>query len=241
MIKAIIVDDEPLAQDILETYLGKIPSITLVQKCNNAFEANDALRNNDIDLMFLDIQMPQLTGTEFLRGLSDPPVTIFTTAYPNYALDGFELNALDYLVKPISSDRFLQAANRAIEQIELKNKSQAGTITEEGPNFFYVKADKKLVRVNYSDIVYIEGLKDYVIIRMDNDRVITLQTMKSLESKLPVADFQRVHRSYIVNMNKIDALDGNSIEVTEKGKTQNLPVGKSYRERLQERIEQNKL
>lgn len=241
MIKAIIVDDEPLAQDILETYLGKIPSIELVAKCNNAFEANDALRNNEVDLMFLDIQMPQLTGTEFLRGLSNPPVTIFTTAYPNYALDGFELNALDYLVKPISSDRFLQAANRAIEQIELKNRSNAGTITEEGPNFFYVKADKKLVRVNHDDIVYIEGLKDYVIIRMETDRVITLQTMKSLEEKLPAGKFIRIHRSYIVNLNRIDALVGNSIEVKERGKVQNLPVGKSYREGLQERIEENRL
>jgi DNA-binding LytR/AlgR family response regulator len=241
MIKAIIVDDEPLAQDILETYLDKIPGIELVTKCNNAFEANDALRKYDIDLMFLDIQMPQLTGTEFLRGLSDPPVTIFTTAYPNYALDGFELNALDYLVKPISSDRFLQAANRAIEQIELKNRSKAGTITEEGANFFYVKADKKLIRVNFDEIVYIEGLKDYVIIRLGNDRVITLQTMKSLEEKLPSANFQRIHRSYIVNLDKIDALVGNSVEVMEKGKVQNLPVGKSYREALQTRIEANRL
>ena len=241
MIKAIIVDDEPLAQDILETYLGKFPSIQLVKKCNNAFEANEALQSDDIDLMFLDIQMPQLTGTEFLRGLKDPPVTIFTTAYPNYALDGFELNALDYLVKPISSERFMQAANRAMEQIELKNRNRAGTVTEEGPNYFYVKADKKLVRVNYDDIVYIEGLKDYVIIRLPEDRVITLQTMKSLEEKLPSEKFLRIHRSYIVNTNRIDAVDGNSIEVTEKGKTQNLPVGKSYRDALQSRIEENRL
>lgn len=241
MIKAIIVDDEPLAQDILETYLEKIPQIQLVKKCNNAFEANDALQSEDIDLMFLDIQMPQLTGTEFLRGLKDPPVTIFTTAFPNYALDGFELNALDYLVKPISTERFMQAANRAIEQIELKNRNQAGTVTEEGPNFFYVKADKKLVRVNYEDIVYIEGLKDYVIIRLPNDRVITLQTMKSLEEKLPQSSFIRIHRSYIVNYNRIEALDGNSVEVMERGKLQNLPVGKSYRDALQARVDKNKI
>ncbi len=241
MIKAIIVDDEPLAQDILETYLDKFPQIQLVKKCNNAFEANETLNTYHIDLMFLDIQMPQLTGTEFLRGLKNPPITIFTTAFPNYALDGFELNALDYLVKPISSERFLQAANRAIELIELQNRTQAGTVTEEGPNFFYVKADKKLVRVNFDDIVYIEGLKDYVIIRLPNDRVITLQTMKSLEDKLPNQTFIRIHRSYIVNFNRIEALDGNSVEVMEKGKIQNLPIGKSYREALQERIDQNKI
>ena len=241
MINAIIVDDEPLAQDILETYLEKIPQIQLVAKCDNAFEANEALNQHDVDLMFLDINMPQLTGTEFLRGLADPPVTIFTTAYPNYALDGFELNALDYLVKPISTERFLQACNRAIEQAELKQKAQAGQVEDGGPGFFFVKADKKLVRVNLEEIVYIEGLKDYVIIRLPNDRVITLQTMKSLEQRLPEKDFQRIHRSYIVNLNRIEAVQGNSIEVKEKGKMTNLPVGKSYRDSLSDRIDAFKL
>jgi DNA-binding LytR/AlgR family response regulator len=243
MINAIIVDDEPLAQDILETYLEKIPQIELIAKCDNAFEANDVLNANDVDLMFLDINMPQLTGTDFLKGLVDPPVTIFTTAYPNYALEGFELNALDYLVKPISTERFLTACNRAIEQAELKQKANAGEVVEEksGADFFFVKADKKLVRVNLADIVYIEGLKDYVIIRMPNDRVITLQTMKSLDERLPSADFQRIHRSYIVNVNRIEALHGNMVEVKEKGKTTSLPVGKSYREVLAGRIEGFKL
>jgi DNA-binding LytR/AlgR family response regulator len=241
MINAIIVDDEPLAQDILETYLEKINEIELVAKCDNAFEANEVLKKEDVDLMFLDINMPQLTGTDFLRGLSDPPVTIFTTAYPNYALDGFELNALDYLVKPISMDRFLQACNRAVEQAELKQKAKAGPVEDGGPGYFFVKADKKLVRVNLDEIVYIEGLKDYVIIRQPNDRVITLQTMKSLDEKLPSADFQRIHRSYIVNLRRIEALQGNMVEVKEKGKTTSLPVGKSYRDILAERIEKLKL
>lgn len=241
MIHAIIVDDEPLAQDILETYLQKIPQIELIAKCDNAFEANDVLQAHDVDLMFLDINMPQLTGTEFLKGLTDPPVTIFTTAYPNYALEGFELNALDYLVKPISTERFLTACNRAIEQAELKQKAKAGQVEEGGADFFFVKADKKLVRVNLADIVYIEGLKDYVIIRMPNDRVITLQTMKSLEDRLPTANFQRIHRSFIVNLDRIEALHGNMVEVKEKGKTTSLPVGKSYREVLAERIEGYKL
>ena len=241
MINAIIVDDEPLAQDILETYLAKVPQIELVAKCDNAFEANDVLRDHDIDLMFLDINMPQLTGTDFLKGLKDPPVTIFTTAYPNYALEGFELNALDYLVKPISSDRFLTACNRAIEQAELKQKAKAGQVQEGGADFFFVKADKKLVRVNLKDIVYIEGLKDYVIIRMPEDRVITLQTMKSLDERLPNANFQRIHRSYIVNLDRIEALHGNMVEVKEKGKTTSLSVGKSYRETLAQRIEGFKL
>ncbi|OAV45750.1 DNA-binding response regulator [Lewinella sp. 4G2] len=238
---AIIVDDEPLAQDILETYLQKIPQIELVAKCDNAFEANDVLKAHDVDLMFLDINMPQLTGTEFLRGLKNPPVTIFTTAYPNYALDGFELNALDYLVKPISTDRFLQACNRAVEQVELRQKANAGEVEDGGPGFFFVKADKKLVRVNMDEIVYIEGLKDYVIIRMPNDRVITLQTMKSLDARLPDNTFQRIHRSYIVNLKRIEAVQGNMVEVKEKGKTTSLPVGKSYREVLAARIDEFKL
>ena len=241
MINALIVDDEPLAQDILETYIEKMPDLHLVQKCSNAFEANEALKQHDIELMFLDIQMPQLTGTDFLRSIADPPLVIFTTAYPNYALDGFELNAIDYLLKPISVDRFMKAVNKAIDQIELKRKSQAGTITEEGPDYFFVKADKKLVRVNYADIIYIEGLKDYVIIRLPEDRVITLQTMKSLEEKLPQDRFMRIHRSYIVNLDRIEALDGNMVEVKEKGKMKDLPVGKSYRDQLQARIEENRL
>ncbi|MEL7423581.1 MAG: LytTR family DNA-binding domain-containing protein [Bacteroidota bacterium] len=247
MINVIIVDDEPLAQDVLETYIEKIPDMNLVTKCSNALEANEALRSNDIDLMFLDIQMPQLTGTDFLRSLANPPVVIFTTAYSNYAVDGFELNALDYLLKPISLERFLKAANKAIEQIELKRQgNQAGGTaasgsTEPEVDFMFVKADKKLVRVYYHDVVYIEGLKDYVIIRQTDSRVVTLQTMKSLEQKLPSNIFRRIHRSYIVNINKIDAVMGNMVEVQEKGQAKHLPVGKNYRDDLLALINQNRL
>lgn len=244
MINVIIVDDEPLAQDVLETYIEKMPELHLVQKCNNAFEANEAVKNHDIDLMFLDIQMPQLTGTDFLRSLSNPPLVIFTTAYSNYALDGFELNAIDYLLKPISMDRFLKAVNKAVEQIQLKRKDEAPVHeapVEEGPDYIFVKADKKLIKVNFPEIIYIEGLKDYVIIRLDNSRVITLQTMKSLEDKLPTDKFKRIHRSYIVNIDKIDAVVGNMIEVSEKGQLKHLPVGKNYRDELLDMINQNRL
>ncbi len=243
MINVIIVDDEPLAQEVLETYIEKIPELHLVRKCSNAFEANDALKQHDIDLMFLDIQMPQLTGIDFLRTVKDPPLVIFTTAYPNYALEGFELNAIDYLLKPISMDRFMKASNKAIEQIELQRRDEGakGPVVEEGPDFFFVKADKKLVKVNFNDIIYIEGLKDYVIIRLDHDRVITLQTMKSLEDKLPPERFKRIHRSYIVNLARIDAIMGNMVEVREKGQAKHLPVGKNYRDELQDLINQNRL
>lgn len=238
----IIVDDEPLAQDVLETYIENIPEFNLVKKCSNAFEANETLKNEDIDLMFLDIQMPQLTGTDFLKSLSKPPIVIFTTAYPNYAVEGFELNALDYLLKPISMDRFLKAANKAIDQYKLaQGEGGSASPQEDGEDFFFVKADKKLIKVNYDDILYIEGLKDYVIIRMENDRVITLQTMKSLESKMPSPQFKRIHRSYIVNTDRIKAIVGNMVEIIEKGQPKHLPIGKNYREELLALINKNRI
>lgn len=246
MINVIIVDDEPLAQDVLETYVEKVPDLNLVKKCNNALEANEALKTTEIDLMFLDIQMPQLTGIDFLKTLVNPPIVIFTTAYPNYAIEGFELNALDYLLKPISLDRFMKAVNKASEQIKIQRKisHNEDTLAEtENPpeNFTFVKADKKLVKVNYENVIYIEGLKDYVIIRQEEDRVITLQTMKSLEAKLPSDTFRRIHRSYIVNLNRINAIVGNMVEVIEKGKAKHLPIGKNYREDLLEIINKNRL
>ncbi len=245
MLRAIIVDDEPLAQDVLETFIGKLKGrIKLVTKCSNAIEAKAALEKGDIDLMFLDIQMPQITGVDFLRSLENPPLVIFTTAYSEYALEGFELNAVDYLLKPISQDRFMKAVNRAEELHELMNQKDEIPEKDEiemGKDFIFVKSDKKLVRVKYDDIIYIEGLKDYVIIRMEKGRVITLQTMKSLETKMPQKIFKRIHRSYIVNMDKIQAILGNMVEVVEKNETKHLPVGKNYREELLKIINENRL
>ncbi|MBK7474492.1 MAG: response regulator transcription factor [Haliscomenobacter sp.] len=247
MIKVIIVDDEPLAQDVLETYIEKIPELQLVGKCSNALEANEMLKQEAVDLMFLDIQMPQLTGIDFLKTLSKPPLVIFTTAYSNYAVEGFELNALDYLLKPISLERFMKSVNKAAEQLELLRKETPAPAALEDPSsgdageYFFVKADKKLIKVNFQEIIYIEGLKDYVIIRMDNQRVITLQTMKSLEDKLPISKFKRIHRSYIVNIDKINAIVGNMIEVMEKGQAKHLPIGKNYRDELLDMINKNRL
>ena len=245
MINVIIVDDEPLALDVLETYIEKIPDLNLITKCSNALEANAALKEHDIDLMFLDIQMPQLTGVDFLRTLAKPPKVIFTTAYANYAVEGFELNAVDYLLKPISLDRFMKAVNKAQEQISLeKNDGSATSVAApvaKGEDFIFVKADKKLIKVNYDDIVYIEGLKDYVIIRLNASRIITLQTMKSLEEKLPTSTFKRIHRSYIVNINKIQAVQGNMVEVIEKNVPKHIPIGKNYREELLKIVNKNRL
>lgn len=250
MINVLIVDDEPLALDVLETYIAQMPELNLVRRCSNALEANEALKHNDIDLMFLDIQMPQLTGVDFVKTLAKPPLIVFTTAYSNYAIQGFELNALDYLLKPISLDRFMKAVNKAVEQIDMMKKEESpaaqppaigGKLGDDGLDFFFVKADKKLVKVNFEDIVYIEGLKDYVIIRLMQGRVITLQTMKSLEDKLPQMRFRRIHRSYIVAMDKIMAIEGNMVEVQEKDKPKLLPIGKNYRDDLLELIEKKRL
>lgn len=246
MLNVLIVDDEPLALDVLETYIEKMPELNLVKRCSNALEANDALKSHgNIDLMFLDIQMPQLTGIDFVKTLTKPPMIIFTTAYPNYAIQGFDLNALDYLLKPISLERFMKAVNKAVEQAGLVAREQAtapsAAHSSDGLEFFFVKADKKLVKVNFEDIIYIEGLKDYVIIRLLNGRVITLQTMKSLEDRLPNGRFKRIHRSYIVGMDKITAIEGNMVEVMEKDKPKLLPIGKNYRDELLVMIDRNKL
>ena len=241
MINAIIVDDEPLAQDVLEAHLMKIPEVNLVAKCDNAIEAREAINANEIDLVYLDIQMPQITGIEFVKSLTNPPAIIFTTAFDNYAIDGFELNAVDYLLKPISLDRFLKATNKAIDVIQAQHKSQATEVDTAEDDFIFVKADKKLVKINYNDVLYVEGLKDYVIIKRDEKRVITLQTMKSLEEKLPSNIFLRIHRSYIVNMNKIDAIMGNMVELKEKGQVKHLPVGKNYRDKLLAIVQDKKL
>jgi len=200
-------------------------------------------------LMFLDIQMPQLTGMDFLRTLQNPPMVIFTTAYSEYAIEGFELDALDYLLKPISFDRFVRAVNRAKEQLNLTTGGVAANAeiaevsesTEAEEDYIFVKADKKLIKVNYDDILYIEGLKDYVIIRCEDSRVITLQTMKSLEKRMPSKIFKRIHRSYIMNMTKVEAVMGNMIEITEKGAKKHLPIGKNYREELQSLVNKNRL
>ena len=210
--------------------------------CSNALDANKVLKEQDIDIMFLDIQMPQITGIDFVKTLKNPPLTIFTTAYPNYAVEGFELDALDYLLKPISLERLLKAVNKAIEKLENRNNT-TGLISDmpDGDDFIFVKADKKLVKIKYSDIIYIEGLKDYVIIRINDGRVITLQTMKSLESKLPSNMFMRIHRSYIVGLGKINAVLGNMVEVYEKGKAKHLPIGKNYREALLNLVNKNRL
>jgi DNA-binding LytR/AlgR family response regulator len=241
MIKVLIVDDEPLAQDVIETYVHKVPELQLVGTCKNAIEASSILKNESIDLIFLDIQMPQLSGIDFLKSLTKKPLVIITTAFSDYAVEGFELNVVDYLLKPISFNRFLLAINRIIDS---KSSSVNEAISKESNNkdsYFFVKADKKMVKINHADILYIEGLKDYVIIKLAKSRLVTLQTMKSLEDKLPSEIFKRIHRSYIVNLDKLEAIVGNTVEVREGEQQVKLPIGKNYKDELITLINKNRL
>lgn len=235
-IRTLIVDDEPLALQVLESHISQLPDIELVAKCGNAIEANNILMNEDIDLICLDIKMPQLSGIDFLKSLKNPPLVIFTTAFSNYAMEGYDLDVVDFLLKPISLERFMKAIHKVSEMMKITKQVPA---TED--DYFYVKADKKLIRIKYDDIIYIEGLKDYVIIRVDESRIVTLQTMKSLTDKLPSDMFLRVHRSYLVNIDKINSITGNMIEVFEKGKTKFIPIGKNYKDELMVTIDKKRI
>jgi len=241
MINVLIVDDEPLALDIMETYVEQLPDLNLVKRCENAMEAREVLKSNDIDIIFLDIQMPEITGIDFVKTLANPPLIVFSTAFPNFAVEGFELNAVDYLLKPVSFDRFKKAVQKCMEKMDTKSTKSIMEPEEVQQEYIFVKADKKLIKVKYSDILYIEGLKDYVIIRTETGRVITLQTMKSLEDKMPMKNFMRVHRSYIVNVDKISAITGNMIELIERNETKQIPVGKNYRDELSRVIDDKRL
>lgn len=234
MIRTVIVDDEPLALEVLKTYIAEMSNLELVASCKNALEANEVLKHNDIDLLCLDVQMPQITGIDFLKSLKNPPMVLLTTAHPEYALEGYELDVVDYLMKPISMERFMKAVNKVEERL-------ARTETHVTEDHVFVKADKKFVKVYFKDILYIEGLKDYVIIRNEEGRVITLQTMKSLENKLPQDRFIRIHRSFIVNIDKIQSVMGNMLEVIEKGAPKFIPVGKNYRDQLMDMVEKKKI
>ena len=233
----IIVDDEPLAQEVIETYISKFPSLNLIAKCNNAIEAFEILNSESIDLMFLDIQMPQISGVDFLKTLSNPPQVIFTTAYSEYAMDGYELNVVDYLLKPISLERFAKAVNKAIANGNPQENVSSDGNDSDAADYIFVKADKKLIKIRFVDINYIEGLKDYVILHTPAGRIVTLQTMKSLETKLPSDIFMRVHRSFIVNLANITVIEGNTVHINKKI----IPIGKNYKDVLLSIINKNRL
>ncbi len=231
-ISCLIVDDEPLAQDVLEAYIKNTPQLNLVGICNNAIEALEKMKLSQVDLIFLDIQMPEITGIDFLRTLKDPPMVIFSTAYQNYAVEGFELNAIDYLLKPFSLERFQKAVRKADELAKLKEEH-----LQREDEYIFIKSDQKLQKVHYNDILFIEALADYVKIHTPDKRYITLQTMKNMEEKLPDKYFKRVHRSFIVSLDKIMSIVGGSVEVGD----QRIPIGKNYKESFFIALEKNNI
>lgn len=233
MIKCVAIDDEPLALDIVCDFAGRVPFLNLKERFTSAFKAIDYLQNEEVDLIFLDIQMPDITGIEFLNSLENKPLVIFTTAYSEYAVEGFNLRAVDYLLKPFLFDRFMQAVVRVKELMEARNKTGNGN-----PDYFFVKANYQLEKINFNDIIFIEGLKDYLkICKQDGTKVIAHKSMKTILEELPPNRFMRVHRSYIISLDKIDALGKNHVTI---GKNK-IPISDFYHEDFSKFLEQNNI
>lgn len=229
MLNCLIVDDEPLALDLMESYVKRVPFLELVGRCGSAIEVLSVIKEKSIDLIFLDIQMPELNGLELSRMLDSRTKVIFTTAFEQYALDGFRVDALDYLLKPISFPEFLKAADKALQWAEMSRGREA---VNKEQDCIFVKSDYKLIRIDLKKMVYVEGLKDYVKFYLEGEPqpVMSLMNMKLLEELLPTADFIRVHRSFIVRLDKIKVVDRNRIVF---GK-EYIPVSDSYKDKFQD-------
>ncbi len=226
--KALIIDDEPLARNVIIQYAQKIESLKIVCSCESAMQAFDVLNTEPIDLIFLDINMPVLSGISFLKSLKHPPMVIFTTAYIEYALEGFELDAIDYLKKPFSFERFLKALNKASEQLKLSKlkESTDAFATREKEEFLFVKADKKTIKIYFNDIQFIEGLGDYIKIHLKDQHIVTNLTMKKIQDLLPEDTFFRIHKSFIIALQPIELIEGNMVKIH---KTK-IPIGNRYRQ-----------
>jgi DNA-binding LytR/AlgR family response regulator len=225
-----VVDDEPLAQQVLENYIGRVPDLKLQHTCRTAMEAFELLHKDKIDLLFLDIHMPVMDGLSFLRSLKNPPSVIFTTAFPEHAIEGFDLDAVDYLLKPIPFERFLKAVNKSLD---IRKSAATSDAPGQSLDFMFVKADNKLVKVNFAEVLFVEAMKDYLRIYMrDGKKIIVHHTMKKMEEALPSDKFIRVHKSYIASLQAIKSISGNMVEV----ENQELPIGALYKEPLLKRI-----
>lgn len=255
-IRCLIVDDEFPARILLKEFIEKVPNLELVESCKSGLEALPIIQEGRVDLMFLDIQMPDITGVNFLKMLPVRPLVVFTTAYSDYAIESYQLDVLDYLLKPFSFDRFMQCIGKAMQRIS-DRKAQAPTPAEAAPaqqsqpalpdepaaatptddpneGVLIVKADHKIHRIKYADIVYIEGLREYVTIHCPGEKIITLESLRNLEETLPQAMFIRVHKSFIVRIDKIKALYGAQLKL--EGVEPYIPIGKSYKDMVQEKL-----
>lgn len=233
-LNCIIIEDEPLARNLLADYVSKVPTLNLVQAFGNPLEALEVLRAQPVDILFLDVQMPQLTGISLLKVLQNKPMVILTTAYSEYALEGYELDVADYLLKPVTFERFLKAVDKVTQRLSGENKTTVvNTEPQSSPDFVFVKDGTKSVKVNLSEILYVEGLKDYVTIHTKQQKITTLQRMKALEEQLPADKFIRIHNSYIVAVQAIDVVQKNEVHIG----TVSLPIGDTYRKSFREFIE----
>lgn len=233
MIRCLVVDDEPLAIEIITDYIEKIPALQLAKSTTSPFEAIQYIQENPVDLIFLDVQMPELTGIQFLKVIDGKCPVILTTAFPEYALESYELEVTDYLLKPIAFDRFYKAVQKVLGRQEQKpDKAQPEPVPSQPMNFIFVKTEHKILKVNLDDILYIEGLKDYISIFTPAERIITLQNMRKMEEVLPPVKFIRVHRSYIVPLDKIEFIERSRIRI----KGQIIPIGDTYRDNFFKRI-----
>lgn len=235
MIRTIAIDDEPLALRLITGYISRTPFLELKSSFENPLAAIEFLQNNEIDAIFLDIQMPDLTGTDFARVLSGGPKIVFTTAYEQYAVEGFKLDVVDYLLKPFGYEDFLRAALRLQERIEKPGENHV--VVEANSDFLFLKSEYKIRRINFEDILFVEGLKDYVkvYLRGQPRPLLSLTTLKALESRLPAGRFLRVHRSFIVNLRRIELIERNRIIFGET----HIPVGDQYKEAFQAWVDQN--
>ena len=235
IIKCVIVDDEPLALSVLERYINQTPFLQLVEKFTNPVKAFKYLNDNEIDLLFVDIQMPDLSGFELVNNLKRKPVFIFTTAYSEFALEGFKADALDYLLKPIDIPEFTKAVNKAKEWLEIRNEKNSQVETTK--DFLFIKSEYKIIRINFSEITYIQGMSEDVKIHLSSRKpIMSLISLKSLEAQLPASMFMRVHKSYIVNLQKVNMIERNEI-VYDDGTI--IPVSQQYKVQFQEFVNKN--
>ena len=227
--KCLLVDDEPLAIEVLNKHIDVVEQLKVVGSCSNAFKAMEFLQTHDVDLMFLDIHMPKLTGISFVKTLTNPPKIIFTTAYKEFAIDAFELDAVDYLLKPISLERFLRAVNK-VTKTTFTGAGEMAALPELNSGFIYFRADRKMIKLFYDEILYIESIKDYIkIYREGNNPLLVKQSITATQEMLPTHLFVRIHRSFIVSVNKITAFTNNDVEI----KKIEIPIGRLYKPQLQ--------
>ncbi len=234
-INCIIVDDEPVAREILEKHLSKMEKVRVVGSCKNALEAFQIVSSEKVDLIFLDINMPEISGLSFAKSINKSIKVIFTTAYREYAVDGFDLQAVDYLLKPISFERLLQALNKYMNENTTVKYYEPATIEDEKSDYFFVRSDRKMIKISYPEILFVESLGDYLKIHLKNKVVVTRETVANIEARLPQTEFMRIHRSFIVSFKAIDSFTNEYIEV---GKKQ-IPISRSYKKEVLERLETN--